>query len=160
MPRPGSHRRQETPVCDMCGNDLDPLASAVCRFCGTFQSVSPARASAAERVRTINLEHGRPTADAALHRLELELDRARAAGVKAVRVIHGYGSSGKGGVLRVEVRAQIERLVRVGRLRDWAPGDDYTSRSEARRRLQERCPELREQERQDLGNPGIALVLI
>lgn len=160
MPRPRpSDRHRQPPVCDTCGNDLEQV-SALCPFCGTVQAVRPVSAAPGERVRTLNLEHGRPTADAALRRLDVELDRAKTAGVRVVRVIHGYGSSGKGGVLRVEIRAQLERLVRAGRLRDWVPGDDYTPRSEARRRIQERCPELRDVERQDLGNAGIALVVL
>lgn len=45
----------------------------------------------------VNLELGRPSADEALRRLEHELAAKRHLRAKAMKIIHGYGSSGKGG---------------------------------------------------------------
>ena len=47
--------------------------------------------------RELNLELGRPTADEALRRLEAELEAARHMNTPLLKLIHGYGSSGKGG---------------------------------------------------------------
>ena len=140
----------------MCGNEL-PEAAAVCRFCGTSQAPLPP-APRREGVRTINLEAGRPTVDEGLARLEDELARARAAGVRVVRVIHGWGSSGKGGVLRTSCRARLTRLLAEGRVRSVVAGDDYGPASAAARALRARVPDLRAAERTDAGNPGITLV--
>ena len=45
--------------------------------------------------RELNLELGRPTADEALRRLEAELEAARHMNTPLLKLIHGYGSSGK-----------------------------------------------------------------
>ena len=50
-----------------------------------------------------NLEAGMPTADQAVRRLNTILYAQRAMRTKAFKIIHGYGSSGKGGRLRVEL---------------------------------------------------------
>ena len=53
----------------------------------------------AASLMTINLEEGMPTVAQAQTRLIGELGRSRAAGAKAVKLIHGYGSTGVGGKL-------------------------------------------------------------
>ena len=58
----------------------------------------------AASILTINLEQGMPTVEQAKQRLIAELGRARASGTKAVKLIHGYGSSGVGGKLRIGIR--------------------------------------------------------
>ena len=57
------------------------------------------------RLREVDLERGMPTVRAALQQLSFELWRGRSLGCAAVKLIHGYGSSGKGGRIRVEARA-------------------------------------------------------
>ena len=47
--------------------------------------------------KTVNLEQGMPTADRAIRRLTYELAAARQMRYAAVKLIHGYGSSGTGG---------------------------------------------------------------
>ena len=49
-----------------------------------------------------------PPLDQALARLATELEAARLQGVRVLTLIHGYGSSGAGGVIRGEVRHQLE----------------------------------------------------
>ena len=70
----------------------------VCRYCNAQQSAR-ATTGSRERLRTIDIEAGMPLVEEGLARLEKELARAMQAGVDVVRVIHGYGSTGKGGKL-------------------------------------------------------------
>ena len=51
-------------------------------------------------VRELNLEQGRPSVDRALGWLEAELEAARRMNTPLMKLIHGYGSSGKGGRIR------------------------------------------------------------
>ena len=46
-------------------------------------------------VKELNLEQGMPTVDAAMGWLEAELAAARKMGRPALKLIHGYGSSGR-----------------------------------------------------------------
>jgi DNA-nicking Smr family endonuclease len=48
-------------------------------------------------LRTYNVEAGLPTLDEARRLVIEEIKRAKRERVKVLKVIHGYGSSGKGG---------------------------------------------------------------
>jgi DNA-nicking Smr family endonuclease len=49
--------------------------------------------------RTYNVEAGMPTLDEARRLVIEEIKRAKREKMKVLKVIHGYGSSGKGGAL-------------------------------------------------------------
>ncbi len=55
-------------------------------------------------IRTYNVEAGLPVLDEARRLVIGEIKRAKRDGVKVLKVIHGYGSSGKGGALCVGLR--------------------------------------------------------
>jgi len=48
-----------------------------------------------------------PTVAEALQLLERELVRSRQAGGKVVKLIHGYGSTGAGGEIRIAVQKRL-----------------------------------------------------
>lgn len=114
----------------------------------------------AQEIVTINLEEGRPTADIALKRLSSELTRAKAHGIKAAKLIHGYGSSGTGGVLRVAVRKELERMKRREMIKLYVPGESFEIFSSETLKLLDACTSLRND--RDLGryNNGITMVLL
>ena len=109
---------------------------------------------------TINLEEGRPTADVALRRLSAELVRVKAQRAKAVKLIHGYGSSGVGGVLRVEIRKELERMKKRGVIKLYVPGENFEIFSSDTIKMLDNCGALRND--RDLGrfNSGITMVLL
>ncbi|RIK64261.1 MAG: hypothetical protein DCC65_14690 [Planctomycetota bacterium] len=49
------------------------------------------------RMLTVVLKEGMPTAEEARRRLSEALDEARGRGMAALKLVHGYGSSGAGG---------------------------------------------------------------
>ena len=59
----------------------------------------------------VNLEAGMPTVDMARTHLNMTLRSAKANRVKVLKLIHGYGSSGKGGAIRADVLAQLARAI-------------------------------------------------
>ncbi len=144
--------------CDTCGNEI-PDACMLCQFCGSRQTSAAGRAaSPREPVRTINVEDGMPTVEQALARLDRELSLARQSGARVIRVIHGWGSSGTGGRLRLACRAFLGRELTAGRIRRMVEGDDYSRAANMGRDLQRRCRDLRDSERSDRHNPGITFV--
>ena len=142
--------------CDTCGNEI-PDREMVCRYCNAQQSAR-ATTGSRERLRTIDMEAGMPLVDEGLTRLEKELARAMQAGVDVVRVIHGYGSTGKGGKLRVACRTYLSGMLKAGKIRAFLPGEDYSKTTNSGRNLINRCPDLRDSERSDRKNPGITFV--
>ena len=90
--------------------------------------------------RELNLELGRPTADEALRRLEAELEAARHMNTPLLKLIHGYGSSGKGGRIRTASRKYLLAQQEKGRIAAVVPGERFTIFDEATRRALQQYP--------------------
>ena len=110
--------------------------------------------------KIINLEEGRPTVKAGLLHLERALFAARAQGVSVLKLIHGYGSSGVGGELRIEVRKALDALQREGRIATFISGEDFRLSHQASWELLKRDKSLKQD--RDLGraNRGITMVIL
>lgn len=143
--------------CEICGNELEADAGQ-CPFCGAAAEVYLPRHGPQHRV--VNLERGMPLADQALARLARELEQASSDGCRVLTLIHGYGSSGRGGIIRQDVRAQLQYLKDRGVINDLFPGEDFSSRSGSGRQLLRRFPFLRKHSDLNRANPGITLVVI
>jgi hypothetical protein len=78
-------------------------------------------------IRIFNVEVGLPSLDEARRLVIGEIKQAKRAGARVLKVIHGYGSSGKGGALCVGL-AEIVRAAQEGR-RDqgrFVAGEDFS----------------------------------
>jgi hypothetical protein len=146
----------KTKDCETCGNPI-PVTSADCRFCGSRQNGGN-QVKPREKVRTVNIEAGMPTVEEALATLDARISRAMSDGVRLLRVIHGYGSTGRGGKIRDACRAALQRKIASRQVRVVIRGEDYLPASLAVRDLVRRFPELKTSERTDAGNPGITFV--
>lgn len=73
----------------------------------------------------INLESDKPSAEAALKKMKLELMTLRRIGVTRVKIIHGYGSTGKGGSIRNAVRAELLEQAREKKIKAFCPGEMF-----------------------------------
>lgn len=109
-------------------------------------------------VAEVRIKEGMPTVEQARLRLGTEIDVARAHGVRVLKLIHGYGSSGRGGRLRGALRSSLEELAGRGMVRRFVPGEQWSIFDEASRALLESCPELRRDRDLEHGNAGITLV--
>ena len=143
-------------VCAVCGNEVDP-ALASCPFCSEKKKPEFVK-TATESYRVVNLERGMPIVRDALHRLASELETASRTGCKALVLIHGYGSSGKGGAIKDAVRKQLQLCMDQKALNGVLPGEECGKRSGHARQLAKRFPFLVEFVQRP--NPGITLVII
>jgi len=144
--------------CVVCGNEFDRFDSH-CPFCGSLRDTVHKRASGPLYQR-VNLEKGMPLVEQALRRMENELERARLQGIKVVTLIHGYGSSGKGGAIKEEVRKQLDYLVHKNELREVCPGELLGKRHGRYRSLISRYPGLKREGDLERANPGITVVVL
>jgi hypothetical protein len=112
------------------------------------------------RVRIINLEDGRPTRNEAVLRLEFELRKARQARASAVKIIHGYGSSGVGGILRFAVWNELRQWRERGEIRAYCPGEDWRVSNEVAWEILRLYPDLKRDADLGRGNRGITVVLL
>lgn len=107
---------------------------------------------------TINLEAGYPSVDDARRRLISEMQSARARGVKVLKVVHGWGSSGEGGKLGPAIRKSLRLRVKEGKASFVLAGERFSSDTNEGRELVKRHPALRNDRDYNRANPGITLV--
>ena len=143
-------------ICEVCGNEIAPKSS-VCRFCGS--KVEQADQKPEFNHETVNIEQGRPVVEDAVRLLELHLKDAKKRRVTAITVIHGYGSSGKGGKIRLEVRKTLDHLKAKGLIYDYGAGEDFNRRMGPTKNLLQRFPGLAGNKNLGRGNRGITLVV-
>ena len=74
---------------------------------------------------TVNLKDNMPPVDVALCNMELEIEVAKISGVKAIKFIHGYGSSGVGGIICKSVRERLFSLKKQKIIKDYIFGEDW-----------------------------------
>ncbi len=77
-------------------------------------------------IRFYNVEAGMPVLDEARRLVMAEIKKARREGARVLKVIHGYGSTGKGGTLRFGLRKSFVLRKKEGVIKDFIPGDDFT----------------------------------
>jgi Smr domain len=111
-------------------------------------------------IRTINLEAGFPTRDEARAKLESALAKAKKDGLAAVKVIHGYGSSGQGGTLRFAIRGYLRQMKDRGDIALFVNGESFSQFEPRSREMLTKVPELVLDPDLGRGNKGVTLVLI
>ena len=111
-------------------------------------------------LRMVNLEAGKPTVHDALTRLDQELAAARREGYEIVKLIHGYGSSGAGGDIRIAVQLRLTELARNGQIRSCIFGENWSKSDEQTWKLIQARSEIKQD--RDLGrkNLGITVVVL
>jgi len=110
--------------------------------------------------KVINLEKGMPPLETALAELSSELRRAKAAGFSYAKIIHGYGSGGKGGAIRDGVRKALAGYRRSGRIRAFVPGEEFSAFSAETRGMEDACPEIAHDPDFARQNHGVTVVLL
>ena len=146
-------------LCTVCGNEIltDEVA---CPFCGAAQECTVESESKSATHRIVNIERGRPVVETALKKMENELLRAKADQVRVVTLIHGYGSSGKGGRIRTECRKLLDHMSSEKKINQLIVGEDFRKRMGPGKALLKRFPQLEHACALDFSNPGITIVVL
>ena len=111
-------------------------------------------------LKEVNIKYDMPASDLAVRRATYAIENGRTLGVSAVKLIHGYGSSGKGGKIRLELRAYLERQKQRGKIRDYIPGERFSIFDEATRRAFAHCDELRRDRDLEASNNVMTVVIL
>jgi hypothetical protein len=111
-------------------------------------------------MKTANLKSDMPQVHEALQRLDRELALARQSKLTILKLVHGYGSTGVGGDIRIAVQKQLAELARNGQIRGCIFGEDWSKSDDAAWKLLQANPELKSDS--DLGsrNRGITIVIL
>jgi len=111
-------------------------------------------------LKTLNIEAGLPNVDEARRLLLAELRNAKTSGVLAVKIIHGYGSTGKGGALRGALRTSLLRRKKEGLVVRVIFGEKWSVFEDDTRYAIERCPDLRHDRDLNRSNEGITIAVL
>jgi hypothetical protein len=111
-------------------------------------------------IKTVDLKSDMPAVHEALQRLDGELAIARQQGAKLLKLIHGYGSSGEGGDIRIAVQRRLHELAQDGHIRGCIFGENWSKSDDTAWGLVQSQPALKGDP--DLGrrNRGITIVLL
>ena len=140
--------------CLECGNPR-PLMGH-CKHCGSTDLPH-----ALTDTVVINLEAGGPTAEEALERLTQQVRAASEAGIRALIVIHGYGSSGSGGKIKWVVRDALENNYFSDRVDEYCFGEDLGLGSSGYQAVMKRRASLKQHLSQfKVGNAGMTVLLM
>jgi hypothetical protein len=109
-------------------------------------------------VRTFNVEANLPTVDEARRLVMEEIRRAKRERIRILKVIHGYGSSGKGGALCVGLRKSFKLRKKEGVIRDFVPGEDFSIFNATVLAMLEAAPDLRGDPDLNATNEGVTVI--
>ena len=110
------------------------------------------------RVLTCNIEADLPTLEEARRRIAAMIRDAKRGRVRVLKVIHGYGSSGKGGTLCFGLRKSFGLRKKEGAIKDFVPGEDFSIFNEGTLQLLEQFPELRGDPDLNATNQGVTIL--
>lgn len=74
----------------------------------------------------LNIKEGMPLCHEALDQLKTSIDRLRRDKYKCVLVIHGYGSTGKGGIIHDKARQWLKAQEKNGKIKTVIYGEDFS----------------------------------
>lgn len=111
-------------------------------------------------LKEVNIKYDLPTASDAVKRVTYNIRNGREWGCGAIKIIHGYGSSGKGGKIHNEVRRYLAEQKRKGYIRDFIPGESFSIFDEATRSAFTHCDGLRGDSDLERHNNGITIVVL
>ncbi len=144
-------------VCDICGNGISG-GSLTCPYCGwKYKNVELGKCGQNYH-RFINIEYGKPTVEVALKKLERELEQAKTEKIPVLTIIHGYGASGRGGIIRIECRKNLDYLEKTHKIRGYISGERFSKKEGKTRTLLRRLPKLANHKNLNKGNKGITIV--
>jgi len=145
-------------LCAQCGNPRN-LMAVDCPFCGSKESFIDAESK--WRCQVLNLESNMPLVEEAFERLHEHLEKLRGKGLRAVKVIHGHGSSGRGGNIRREFRQAMEHGLWGEAIIEVYFGEMLLPHLPQYQNLLKTYPALKNSITKDMqGNPGITLLIL
>jgi adenosylmethionine-8-amino-7-oxononanoate aminotransferase len=101
-----------------------------------------------------------PLVREALQRLERELALAQQEKTKLLKMVHGYGSTGEGGDIRIAVQKKLVEMLQSGRIRECIFGENWAKSNEVAWKLLQTHPEFKSDSDLGRGNRGITIVVL
>ncbi len=140
-------------ICEMCGEEIE---EPLCPFCGTVNVVD-IKPSKKSKSFTINIKSDLPTVELALSRVKKAMNDYKYC--RYIKIIHGYGSSGKGGAIKSELHRMLAGCLAREEINGWIPGEEFSGDYIDTRVMLERYPSLENDEDFRKRNKGVTLIV-
>ncbi len=118
------------------------------------------KSGSSEIIPRLNLEDGMPIVADALDRMRMGLQEMRYSRVKAVKLIHGYGSTGRSGKIRIVIQDELALLKCRKQIRDFVPGEKFGPTAPASQNLVEQNRNIRQDPDYGKMNRSITIVIL
>jgi len=118
------------------------------------------RSEMAGMIKTVILKEGMPSVEQARARLATEIQSARNGAVKALKIVHGYGSTGTGGDLRIALQSTLRQMAATREIHDCIYGENWRTSDERTWNTLKQIPELKSDADLGKGNKGITIVIL
>lgn len=112
------------------------------------------------KLREVSLELGMPYAADAVKRLTFEVHHSKSMGCTVLKIIHGYGSSGKGGKIRIAARERLDFLQKKKEIQGYIIGEKFSIFDSKTLKAFQICPELRKDKDLERSNNGVTFILL
>lgn len=109
---------------------------------------------------TIDIKSEQQTVAQAIAEFLIEIDSCKVGGFKVMKVIHGYGSHGKGGTIKQELLKTCKNLKNKKIIEDFVCCDQWTDKSITRKIAINYCPDLIADQELNHLNPGCSIIII
>jgi len=109
-------------------------------------------------VRTFNVEATLPTVEEARRLVIEDIKQAKRERARVLKIIHGYGSTGKGGALSTGLRKSFRLRKKEGVIKEYIAGEDFSIFNSVVLELLEAVPELRGDPDLNATNEGVSIL--
>lgn len=111
-------------------------------------------------VRVVNIKKDNPSADVAVFNLQVAISDAKKMGDKALIVVHGYGSHGKGGLIKKEMHEMLLKAVKNHDISFFVLGENWGEFNNDKIRACEICPDLIINPQLSGLNSGVTVIIL
>lgn len=112
-------------------------------------------------IKEINIKEDLPTVDLAVARIEQEIEVNKLFGEQVIKIIHGYGSSGVGGHIKVKLSTLLPLWKKSKYIYDYIKGENFTQITISNRRYSKKLKEiLMQDEYFNSINKGVTILIL
>lgn len=111
-------------------------------------------------LKLIDLKKENCSVDYALAVVEIEIECALREGTTAIKVLHGYGSHGRGGAILVELRKQLLIWKKSKFIKDYFGGDKWDMFDKTTMEILQKDKTIFGDEDLNKANPGITIIYV
>lgn len=111
-------------------------------------------------IKLINVKKDNTSPDYAVHLVDEAIKECKAVNIDVIIVIHGYGSSGVGGVIKQNVVQFLAEQKKFKKIKDFVLGENFSDLHDTVKQMQHKYPSLILNKQLQSYNSGVTVVWV